>query len=120
MVGNYVSAIKAHFVLHDLSFQLFDHPKLKYFLKALRINRPMSVKSHNIISLDRLAQISTACEKVTSGVVYKAVFSVAFFGFFRLSNLALHAISSFDDARHLTGADIFFTKKICKSAFEVD
>ena len=113
MVENYVSAIKAHFVLHDLSFEVFDHPKLKYFLKALIINWQLSVKSHNIISLDRLALISTACKDFSSGLAYRAVFLVAFFGFFRLSNLAPHAILSFDDTRHLTGDDIF-TKHFVK------
>ena len=114
MVENYVSVIKAHFVLHDLSFGVFDHPKLKYFLKALRVNRPLSVKSHNIISLDTLALISSACKDFSSGVVCRAVFLVAFFGFFRLSNLAPHAILSFDETRHLTGHDIFFTKHFVK------
>ena len=113
MVENYVSAIKAHFVLHELSFEVFDHPKLKYFLKALRIIRPLSVKSH-IISLDRLALISSACKDFSSGLVYRAVFLVAFFGFFRLSNLAPHAILSFDETRHLTRHDIFFTKHFVK------
>ena len=89
---------------------MFDHPKRKYFLKALRINRPLSVKLHNIISVDRLVQISAAYENLSSGIVYRAVFLVAFFGFFRLSNLAPHALFSFDDTRHLTGDDIFFTK----------
>ena len=79
MTENYVSAIKAHFVLYDLYFAVFEHPKLKYFLKALRINRPVSVKPHNIISVDRLAQISAACENFTSGLVYRAVFFSSFF-----------------------------------------
>ena len=114
MVENYVSAIKAHFVLHDLSFQVFDHPKLKYFLKVLRINRPLLVKPHNITSLDRLVQLSTACDYLTSGLVYRVVFLVGFFGFFRLSNLAPHAILSFDETRHLTGDDIFFAKPFVK------
>ena len=114
MIENYVSAIKAHFVLHDLSFTVFEHPKLKYFLKALRINRPLTVKSHNIISIDRLIDISVACEDVISGPVYRAVFLVGFFGFCRLSNLAPHSLAAFDPSRHLTGEDIFFTKKFVK------
>ena len=114
MIENYVSAIKAHFVLHDLSFTVFEHPKLKYFLKPLRINRPLTVKPHNIISIDRLIQISQACDNVTNGPVYRAVFLVGFFGFCRLSNLAPHALTAFDPSRHLTGEDIFFTKKFVK------
>ena len=114
MVENHVSAIKAHFVLHDLSFQVFSHPQVKYFLKALRINRPLSVRPHNIISIDRLAQISAACEDLSSGIVYRAVFLTAFFGFFRLSNLAPHALAAFDKTRHLTGEDVFFTRRFVK------
>ena len=114
MIENYVSAIKAHFVLHDLSFTVFEHPKLKYFLKVLRINRPLTVKPHNIISIDRLVQISQACDNVTNGPVFRAVFLVGFFGFCRLSNLAPHALAAFDPSRHLTGEDIFFTKKFVK------
>ena len=74
MVENYVSAIKAHFVLYHLSFVVFEHPKLKYFLKALSINRPLTVKPYNIISVERLAQILAACENLTSGLVYRAIF----------------------------------------------
>ena len=33
------------------------------------------------------------------------------FRFFRLSNLAPHAISEFDPSRHFTVADLFFEKK---------
>ena len=114
VIGNYVSAIKAHFVLHDLSFEVFHNPKLKYFLKSLKINRPLTVKPHNIITIDRLVQISAACENVTSGLVFRAVFLTAFFGFFCLSNLAPHALSEFDASRHLTGEDVFFTKRFVK------
>ena len=120
MIENHVSAIKAHFVLYDLCFTVFEHPKLKYFIKALRINRPLSVKAHNIISIETLAQISAACKNLTSGVVYRAVFLLGFFGFFRLSNLAPHALASFDHTRHLTGEDIFSTKKNCKNLNQVE
>ena len=47
-------------------------------------------------------------------MVYRAVFLTGFFAFFRLSNLAPHSLSSFDPSRHLTGHDVFFTKKISK------
>ena len=114
MIENHVSAIKAHFVLHDLCFAVFEHPKLNYFIKSLKINRPLSVKPHNIISIERLAQMSAACRNLTSGVVFRAVFLLGFFGFFRLSNLAPHALASFDHTRHLTGEDIFFNKNFAK------
>ena len=114
VIANYVSAIKANFVLYDLPHTVLEHLKIKYFLKAIKNNRPMSIRSHNIISIHRLAQISSACSDMTFGSVYRAVFLMGFFAFLRLSNLTPHAIASFDCTRHLTGEDIYFTKKIVK------
>ena len=51
---------------------------------------------------------------LTHGVVYRTGFLTGFFPFFRLSNLAPHSLSSFDPSRHLTGHDVFFTKKFVK------
>ena len=114
MVANYVSAIKANFVLFDLPFTVFSHPQIRYFLKALKINRPLRVKSHNIITISWLIEISKACEGFTSGSVYKTAILLGFFAFLRLSNLAPHALAGFDSTRHLTGHDVFFTKHYAK------
>ena len=114
MVANYVSALKANFVLYDLPFDLLDHPKVKYFVKALRINRPLSIVSHNVITVPILIQICQSCEALESGHVYRTAILLGFFAFMRLSNLAPHAIGSFDATRHLTGEDIVFTKNLAK------
>ena len=37
MLENYMSAIKANFILYDLPFVVFDHPKIKYFLKSIEL-----------------------------------------------------------------------------------
>ena len=88
MISNYVSAIKACFVLYDLPFHILDHPKIKYFQKSVKIN----LISHNIIDLDSLEKISAACHDFTCGQVLRAVFLTVFGGFFRLSNLAPHSL----------------------------
>ena len=113
MIENYVSAIKANFVLYDLPCTVLEHPKIKYFI-TLKITRPMSLRSHNIIIIKKLADISAASSNISFGIVYRAIFLMGFFAFLRLSNLAPHAIASFDFTRHLTGEDIFFTKKFVK------
>ena len=51
VMANYISAIKANFILYGLPFEIMDHPKIKYFLKSVRINRPLVVKSHNVIDI---------------------------------------------------------------------
>ena len=114
VLENYMSAIKANFILYDLPFTVFDHPKIKYFIKSIKINRPLTLRPHNTIDLSNLRRISRACLDIPHGLVYKAVFLTRFFAFFRLSNLAPHSLASFDPSRHLTGHDVFFTQKFVK------
>ena len=114
MISNYLSAIKANFVLYNMSYSLLDHPRIKYFQKAMRINRPLALTSHNIIDLHMLERISKACDHLNFPEVFRAIFLTGFFGFFRLSNLAPHSIMTFDPSRHLIGQDLFFTTKLVK------
>ena len=48
------------------------------------------------------------CDSLYMGEVYKIVFLIAFFGFFRLSDLCPHSCNTFDFTRHLAGGDIFW------------
>ena len=48
------------------------------------------------------------------GIVYKAVFLTAFYGFLRRSNLAPHSGLSFDSSRHITAGDQIFCKNSSK------
>ena len=114
MLANYVSAIKANFILYDLPFQVLGHPKVKYFIKAVKINRPPALKSHNIISISMLTDLALACGPFPYGQVYKASLLLGFFAFLRLSNLAPHSVAAFDQTRHFTGQDVFFTRKHLK------
>ena len=114
MLANYVSAIKASFILYELPFQVLDHPRVKYFIKAVKINRPPALKTHNIISISMLIKLSMACDDIPFGQVYKATLLLGFFAFLRLSNLAPHSVTAFDHTRHFTGHDVFFTKKHLK------
>ena len=81
MLANYVSAIKASFILYNLPFQVLDHPRVKYFIKAVKINRPPALKTHNVISISMLIKLSLACDDIPSGQVYKATLLLGFFAF---------------------------------------
>ena len=82
--------------------------------KSVRINRTLVVKSHNIIDITWLQAISSACSDIQSGQVFRPIFLTGFFAFLRLSNIAPHSLRSFDPSRHLTGEDVFFSKKFVK------
>ena len=51
MLANYVAAIKANFIIYNLDKTCLSDPKIKYFLKSVRINRPLAVPRKNIMSV---------------------------------------------------------------------
>ena len=111
MISNHISAIRAMFVMYDLPYGVWNHPKIRYFVKSTKMTRPIALPKRNIINLNTLKSIIAATKKYSNSQVYKAVFLTAFFGFFRLSNIAPHAVGEFDSTRHFTGGDVFFTNK---------
>ena len=114
MVINHVSALKAIAIVYDIPFIALEHPKVMYFVKSLKINRPLSVTKRHIMDLKTLKEIILYCPRFADPITMKAIFLTAFFGFFRMPNLAPHSISEFDTSRHFTGGDIFFQKKFVK------
>ena len=110
MLANYVAAIKANFIIYNLDKSCLSDSKIKYFLKSVRINRPLAVPRRNIMSVKVLKHLVSLCDGLFMGFVYKAVFLLGFFGFLRLSNIAPHSLTSFDASRHLAAGDVFFTK----------
>ena len=46
VLANYVSGIKAKCILYDLSYNVCENAKIKYFLKSVKLNRPLCVKHH--------------------------------------------------------------------------
>ena len=95
MIANYLSGIKANFVLYGLNDAIFQNQKIKLYMKSLKINRPLKPIQRNIMSIEVLQSVATLCKQIFMGSVYKAVFLVAYFGFLRLSNIAPHSIAFF-------------------------
>ena len=81
MIANYVSALKAKCVVHNLQYNLFDNLKIKYFIKSVKQNRPLHVMPHNIVDVECLHKICKECDSIYMGPVFKAMFLVGFFGF---------------------------------------
>ena len=108
MVSNNISAIRASLIIYDLNYLFLDHPRVRYFVKALKINRPLAVVKRNVMSLHTLKRLALLCDEIQFGFVFKPVFLIAFFGVLRISNLAPHSVSAFDPSRNMTIADVTF------------
>ena len=76
MISNYLAAIKAKLVVLGLNILPLDERKVKYYVRALKLNRPINVTVHNIISLDILLKIVHQCDYIYMGKVFKAVFQI--------------------------------------------
>ena len=114
MIINYVSALKAMAIVYNIPHQVFEHPRIKYFVKSIKMNRTFSVTKRNMMDIKTLKNVVVLCTGRPNAITFKAIFLTAFFGFFRLSNLVPHASSDFDPSKHFTGGDVFFGKSQAK------
>ena len=57
MLANYVPAIKAMFILFHLDHRVLEDPKIKYFIKSVKINRPLTFTHRNIMDLNHFKKV---------------------------------------------------------------
>ena len=106
---NYISAIRTFSLMYDVKIPDLKHSKINLSLKAIQKANPFSVKLHHLIDIPLLNSIISTCDLTYLGYMFKSIYLLAFFGFFRLSNLVPHVISDFSMLKHLTRGDVFFS-----------
>ena len=114
MIANHVSAAKAQFRIRGLDYSVWSHENVKYFLKSLKLHRPLKVIKRNIMDVKILSKLICLCDLLYMGKIFKVVFLVGFFGFLCLFNIAPHSYAAFNPSRHLTAGDLIFTKHYMK------
>ena len=109
-IANYLAGIKAMFIIYHLDHTVFSGNRIQLYLKSLRINRPFQPHIPQIVDEYLLARIVSACDHFPNPIVFKALYTISFFSFLRLSNLLPHSIKTFDVSRHLCRGDILFSQ----------
>ena len=107
-IANYLAAIRALSIIYDLPTECFKHQKIQFFIRSLKLNRPLTLKSHSALDEHMLHQVIMACHQLQNPLVFSAIYLLAFFSFLRLSNIVPHSTSKFDVSRHLARGDIIF------------
>ena len=105
---NYISALKSQFKWFDLSLQVFEHPKFKLMLKALERSIPNSPSFKGVFDIPTLRKIVIASRSFEHPLVYRALYLLAFFGFFHISNLLPDKKSNFNIMKQLCRGDVIF------------
>ena len=108
-IENYLSAVKTLTAKYGLSVAYFSDQRIQMFIKALKINRPLHLVTSASIDEHTLQKILLECDKFPHSVVYKSLYSFAFFSFLRLSNILPHSAAAFDCTRHLCRGDVIVT-----------
>ena len=106
------------FIIHSLPTHPFRDEKIQMFVKSVRINRSLMVKSNSIFTEQMLLDIVAATETLEFSKIFLSVYLLAFFSFLFfcfsfsfLSNMVPHAKNGFDPSHHLARGDIIFSDK---------
>ena len=103
---NYILALKFKFQWYSLPISCLHSFKLSLLLRSLKMNVRRLPKVKGIFDISTLKAICNACDMAALGQVYKLIFLLAFFAFFRLSNLVPPLPLEFDLSRHLCRGDV--------------
>ena len=107
-ISNYLAGIRAFFIIHDLPTDIFRDERIQMFVKSLKINRPLTLQSNPVFSMDMLRYIVLQCQKFEFSHIFAALYLLAFYSFLRLSNIVPHSFTGFDLSRHLARGDVIF------------
>ena len=81
MLANYLAAIKANFNVLGLNAAILDDKRLKYYLRSIKLYRPVCLFTKNIVSVEILHKIVLCCDTLYMEAIFKVVFLVVVFGF---------------------------------------
>ena len=104
-IANYMAALRALHILFTLKTDPFKDDRIPLFLKALKLQAPLSIPTRSHIDIDTLSSIVALCDSFPHPKIFKALYLLCYFSFLRLSNLLPHTTTSFDSTRQLARAD---------------
>ena len=109
-ISNYLAGIRAQFIVFNLDTVAFQHQQIQYFLKSLKINRPLQPKLHKHIDIQLLTSILQVAGTLQHPHILIPLYILAYFSFLRLSNILPHTVTTFDSSRHLSKGDVILAQ----------
>ena len=77
-ISNYMSGIRAMFIVHGLNTDSFKDERLPLYIKSLKINAAFTPRTTELVSVDILQQIVSACMKLQDPVIYLFIYVYSF------------------------------------------
>ena len=107
-ISNYLAGLKAMFHRFGLPVTLLHSKNISLILQSFSKSLKYSPKPKGVFNIQQLLSIIQLTSKFPHSRIFKAIFLLAFLGFFRLSNLVPVTSASFDPVRHLTSSDLIW------------
>ena len=108
MINNYISALRHYFMRYQWRDQVFEESLIKRLMQGLQYSIPAKPRPNGLFSLPQIKELSQLCQSFESTLTYRAAFLLAFYGLFRISNLAPVSSRLFDKTHHLLHSDMKF------------
>ena len=109
-VSNYLSILAHFFALYGWPEWVLHARKTLLLIKAVKMHNPMKPRIKYVLSGTMLKQLMAKVVKDVNIVVFKAIYLLAFYGFFRLASLVPSHAKLFDSTKCPLVKDIVWTK----------
>ena len=93
---NHIAVLKHFFALFDWPVQALTSRKVQIMVKSVQMNAQLQIKVKGVFTVKLLRKLIQQTDKYHNGCVFKALFLVAFYGFFGLASLLPPAAAMFD------------------------
>ena len=105
---NHIAVLKHFFALFDWPVQALTSRKVQLMVKSVQMNAQLQIKVKGVFTVKLLRKLIQQTDKYHNGCVFKALFLVAFYGFFRLASLLPPAAAMFDKTRFPVIGDLIW------------
>lgn len=108
-IKTHIMSLKTPFYKYDLPVHVFDCKEVGFMLKSFDITSQYNPKICKVFSIEMLYNIINNMSVLKEPLLYRTIFLLAFFGFFRISNLVPRTSLQFDATRNLCRGDIIIS-----------
>ena len=109
-ISTYIHSIRSKFNSLNLPSAPLYHNSIHLALRSIHLNVPHLRRAKGVFDIRTLTSIIEASSLLSLGQFYSPLFLLAFFAFFRLSNLVPSSVQKFSPLIHLCRGDVIFHK----------
>ena len=88
VILNYISALKYMFARYGWNSEIFQAPLIQRMLQGIRLTTRQVISPKGVFTLPQLKSIIYACAHFPDPLLYRSAFLLAFYAFYRISNIA--------------------------------